>query len=111
MATVGDRDIEIRSSELKTSLSSNDESMGKEVDTAMSKLSPSFLFIPLHALFESCSLKGKKLRGFIKRFQFPKGTVIRLPRPNEKIVLLPTVKCASTKLPSCVIFISSFIHL
>ncbi|KAK9991594.1 hypothetical protein SO802_026579 [Lithocarpus litseifolius] len=59
MATVGDRDVEIRSSELKTGLSSNTESMGKEVDTTMSKLSPSSLSIPLHALSKSCSLKGK----------------------------------------------------
>jgi len=35
MATVKDRDVEIRSNELEMNLSSNAESIGKEVDTAM----------------------------------------------------------------------------
>ena len=68
MATVANRDVEIGSSELEMGLSLNVESMGKEVDTAMSKLSPSSSSILLHALSESCSLKGKQLRGFRKRF-------------------------------------------
>ena len=33
---------------------------------------------------KSCSLKRKHLKGFRKRFQFPKGTIIRLPHSNEK---------------------------
>ena len=39
---------------------------------------------PLHALSKSCSTKEKHLQGFRKRFQFPKGTTIHLPRSNKK---------------------------
>ena len=51
---------------------------------AVLKLPSSFSSTPLHALFESCSLKGKHLKGFRKRFQFPKGTITRLPHSGEK---------------------------
>ena len=75
MTTVEDRDVEVRSSELETGLSSNTKSMGREGNTVVSKPSPSSSSIPLHALSESFSLKGKHLKGFRKRFQSPKGTV------------------------------------
>ena len=75
MTTVEDRDVEVRSSELETGLSSNTKSMGREGNTLVSKPSPSSSSIPLHALSESFSLKGKHLKGFRKRFQSPKGTV------------------------------------
>ena len=51
---------------------------------AVLKLPSSFSSTPLHALSESCSLKGKHLKGFRKRFQFSKGTVTCLPRSSEK---------------------------
>ncbi|KAL0002005.1 hypothetical protein SO802_015786 [Lithocarpus litseifolius] len=92
MATVENRDVEIRSSELEMGLSSNAESIGKEVDTAVSKPSSSSLSIPLHALTESCSLKGKLLKTFRKRFQFSSGTVVRFLVLVKKLVLLLTMK-------------------
>ena len=84
MTTIKYREDDLRSSELETGLSSNAKSLGKEVDTVVSIL-PSFSSsTPLHALSESCSLKGKHLKGFRKRFQFPKGTITRLPCSSEK---------------------------
>ena len=59
MTTVEYKEGDVRSSELETGLSSNAESLGKEVDTAVSKLLSSFTSTPLHTLSESCSLKGK----------------------------------------------------
>ena len=84
MATVEYKEDDVRSSELETWLSSNVESLGKEVDTTVSKLPSSSSSPFLHALSESCFLKEKRLKGFRKRFQFPKGTVLCLPRPSEK---------------------------
>ena len=75
---------DVRSSELETRLSSNAESLNKVVDTTASKLPSSSSSRPLHAVFEYCSLKESHLKGFRKRFQFPKGTSIRLPRLGEK---------------------------
>ena len=43
--------------------------------------SSSILF---HALSESCFLEMRHLKSIRKRFQFPEGVTIRLPRPNEK---------------------------
>ena len=51
---------------------------------AVSKFPSSSCSTPLHALFDFCSLKGKHLKGFRKRFQFPKGTIIRLPHSSKK---------------------------
>ena len=51
----------------------------------MSKLPLSSSSTPLHTLSESCSLKGKHLKGFRKRFQFPKGIITCLPRSSEKV--------------------------
>ena len=84
MTTVEHRDDNVRLSELEIGLSSNAESLGKKVDTDMSKLPSSSSSTPLHAFSESSSLKGKHLKGFWKRFQFPKGTIIHLPRSCEK---------------------------
>ena len=83
MTTVKYRDDDVRSSELETRLSSNAKSLGKEVDMAMPKQPLSTSSTPLHALSKSCSLKGKHLKGFKKRFQFPKGTITRLPHSNK----------------------------
>ena len=78
------RTDDVRSSELETRLSSNVESLNQVVDTAVSKLPSSSSSRPLHTLSESCSLKESHLKGFRKRFQFPKNTSIRLPRLGEK---------------------------
>ena len=84
MATIEYRVDDVRSSELETGLSSNADSLSKVVDTIASKLSSSSSLPPLHVLLESCSLKKTHLSGFRKRFQFPKGTLIRLPGLGEK---------------------------
>ena len=84
MDTVQYRVDDVRSSELETRLSSNADSLSKVVDTVVSKLPSSSSSRPLHALSESCSLKESHLRGFRKRFQFPKGTSVKLPRLGEK---------------------------
>ena len=84
MAIVEYKEDDVRLSELETGLSSNAKSLGEEADTTVSKLSLSSSSLSLHALSESCFLKEKHLKGFRKRFQFPKGTVLRLPRPSEK---------------------------
>lgn len=75
---------DVRSSELETGLSSSAETLSKIVDTAVSQLPSSSSSCPLHALSKSCSLKESHLKGFRKRFQFPKGTSVRLPRLGEK---------------------------
>ena len=75
---------DVRSSEIEIGLSSNAESLCKVVDTAVSKLPSSSSSPPLHILSEICSLKEKHLNRFIKRFQFLKGTSIRLPHSSEK---------------------------
>ena len=84
MATIKYRVDDVRSSELETGLPFNTDSLRKVVDTAASKLPSSSSSLPLHALSESCSLKEKHLSGFRKRFQFPKGTSVRLTRLGEK---------------------------
>lgn len=50
MTIVEYRDDDIRLSELETGLSSNTESLGKEVDTTVSKIPSSSSSTPLHAL-------------------------------------------------------------
>ena len=84
MTTVEYKEGDVRSSELETRLSSYTESLGKVVDSAVSKLPSSFSLPLLHSLSETCSLKESHLNRFRKRFQFPKGTCIRLPRSGEK---------------------------
>ena len=89
MAVIEKGDFGVRSSELEMGLSSNYESEELGVDTVVSKLlktpnAPlSSSLPPFHALFESCCLKMTQLKSIRKRFQFPRGTVARLPRPNE----------------------------
>ena len=78
------RTDDVRSSELETGLSSNAESLNQVVDTAVSNLPSSSSSRPLHTLSEFCSLKECYLKGFRKRFQFPKSTSIRLPRLGQK---------------------------
>ena len=75
---------DVRSSELETGLSSNAESLNQVVDTTISKLPSTSTSRPLHALFESCSLEESHLKGYRKRFQFPKGTFVKLPCLGEK---------------------------
>lgn len=84
MASVEYREDDVRLSELETRLSSNAKSLTKVVDIAVLKLPSSSSSPPLHALSETCSLKESHLTGFRKRFQFPKGTCICLPRSSEK---------------------------
>ena len=84
MDTIQYRVDDVQSSELKTGLSSNADSLSREVDIAVSKLPSSSSSCPLHVLSESCCLKESHLKGFRKRSQFPKGTSVRLPRLGEK---------------------------
>ena len=84
MATIKYRVDDVQFCKLETRLSSNVDSLSKIADTATSKLPSSSSSPPLHALLESCSLKEKHLIGFRKRFQFPKGTFVRLPHLGEK---------------------------
>ena len=84
MSTIKYRVDDVRSRELEIGLSSNAKSLSKVVDTTTSKLPSSSSSPPLHALSKSCSLKEKHLNGFRKRFQFPKGTSVRLPCLGEK---------------------------
>ena len=90
MAVVEEGDSKTRSSELETGFSSNNDSKEIGVDTTMSKplQTPnppsSSSLLPFHALSESCCLQTKHLRSIRKRFQFPHGTVTRLPRSNKK---------------------------
>ena len=110
MTTVEYRDDDARSSELETELSSNTESIGKEVDTVVSKPPPSSSSTPLHALSESFSLKRKHLKGFRKRSNSQKAPSLACLVPMKRLALLPTTKCASTKLLFCVVFISLSNH-
>ena len=63
MTTVEYRDDDARSSELETELSSNTESIGKEVDTVVSKPPPSSSSTPLHALFRVLFFEKKTFEG------------------------------------------------
>ena len=84
MASIEYRVDDVRSSELKTGLSFNAESLCKVVDTVASKFPSSSSSLSLHAFSESCSLKKKHLNGFRKMFQFLRGTSIKLSRLGEK---------------------------
>ena len=94
MIAIEYRDSNVRSSELETGLLSSGESFNKDFKIIMSKPSSSskpfsFSKIPsssilFHALSESCFLEMRHLKSIRKRFQFPEGVTIRLPRPNEK---------------------------
>lgn len=84
MTTIKYREDDVRSSELETGLSSNAKSLSKVVDIATLKLLSSSSSHPLQALFETCFMKEKHLKGFRKRIQFPKGTSIRWPRLSKK---------------------------
>ena len=72
---------EVRSSELETGLSSSDDPIEAEVDTAASSWREIRAF---HALREECALDTNNLFRFRDRFQFPKGVRVRLPREGEK---------------------------
>ena len=94
MTTIEYRDSDVKSSKLKTSLSSSGESSDKDFEIVVSKPSSSSKpfssskipssSIPFLALSKSCLLKMSHLKSIHKKFQFPKGVSIRLPRPNEK---------------------------
>ena len=100
MTVIEYSDNNIRSSELETGLLSSGESSDKDFEIVVSKppssskpfssLKPTFSSkvpsssIPFHALSEFCLLESRHLKSIRKRFQFPEGVSIRLPRPNEK---------------------------
>ena len=100
---------DVRSSELETGLSSNAESLNQVVDTTISKLPSTSTLRPLHALSESCSLEESHLKGYRKRFQFPKGTSVRLPCLGERLVISPTRKCVFMWPTSCAVSVFLFI--
>jgi len=72
---------EVRSSELETGLSSNDNPMGVEVDTVVSIPQEVRAF---HALREACGLDDETLSRFRDRFQFPEKIRVRLPQEKER---------------------------
>ena len=72
---------EVRSSEPESKLSSNDNPMGLEVDTAV--------YVPrevraFHTLGEVCGLDDEMLSRFWDRFQFPERVRVRLPQEEER---------------------------
>ena len=71
---------EVRSSELETRLSSSDDPMEVEEDTAISVLREVRAF---HALGEVCSLDDEMLSRFRGRFQFPDRVRVHLPHEEE----------------------------
>ena len=75
---VGSRGImsEVRSSELETGLSSSDDLVKAEVDTAAFGRREVRAF---HALEEACALDSDTLFRFRDMFQFPERVRIRLP--------------------------------
>ena len=80
---------EVGSGDLESGASSNIGREGTGVDTTTSTPSSSQPFVPavvrsFHALKEKCSLKIEVFSKFKDRFQFPKGTRVRLPRKDEK---------------------------
>ena len=80
---MGSRGImsEVRSSELETRLSSSDDPVEVEVDTAASSRREVRAF---HALGEACALDSDTLSKFRDRFQFPERVRIRLPHKEER---------------------------
>ena len=71
---------EVRSSELETRLSSSDNPMGVEVDTAISNPREVRVF---SILGEEYGLDIKTLSRFSQRFQFPERVRVRLPCAEE----------------------------
>ena len=79
MTSIKYRDSDVRSSELETGLSSSGESSDQDFEFVVSK--PPSSSKPSSF---SCLLELRHLKSIRKRFQFPNGVSIRLPRPNEK---------------------------
>ena len=73
--------FEVRSSELETGLSSSDDAMEVEEDTAVSVPWEVRAF---HALREVCSLDNEMLSRFRGRFQFPDRVRVCLPHREER---------------------------
>ena len=71
---------EVRSSELKTELSSSDDPVEVEEDTMVSVPREVKAF---HALGEVCSLDDETLSRFRERFQFPERVRVHLPSGEE----------------------------
>ena len=110
MAIVEYREDDVRSSELKTGLSANAESLCKVVDTTASKLPLSSSSPPLHALSEVYSLKETHLSGFRKNFSFPKVPPLDCLVQVKKLVVLPTKRCAFMRLTFYAAFVSLSTH-
>ena len=72
---------EIRSSELETRLSSNDDPLEAKGDTAVSAPQEVRAFF---ALGEECSLYVETFSRFSLRFQFPDRVRVHLPTPEER---------------------------
>ena len=73
--------FEVRSSELETRLSFNDNPVGVEVDTAVSVPQEVKAF---HALGETCGLDDETLFRFRDRFQFSKRVKVCFPQEEER---------------------------
>ena len=79
---VGERRVmsEIRSSMLETRLSSSDDPIERDEDTAASSPREVTAF---HALGEACGLDAKTLSRFRDRFQFPERVRVHPPQKEE----------------------------
>ena len=110
MVVVEEGDFEVRSSKLETGLSLNSKSEELDVDIAMSKVlqpsnpSSSSSSPPFYVLSEYCCLKTKQLKSIRKRFQFPRALSLTYLVQMRRLEPLHMARCASTKLPSHVVF-------
>ena len=109
MDTIQYRVDDVQSSELKTGLSSNADSLSREVDIAVSKLPSSSSSCPLHVLSESCCLKESHLIG--RGLSFLKGPPLGCLAWVRKPTTLLTERCVSMRLTFCVAFGSPSTHL
>ena len=71
---------EVRSSELEMGLSSSDNPVEREEDTAASSLREVRVF---HTFREVCGLDTETLSKFRDRFQFPERVRVCLPQKEE----------------------------
>ena len=70
---------EVRSSELETELSSNDDPVERDIAVSVPREVKAF-----HALGKECGLDTEILSRFGQRFQFPNRVRVRLLRPEER---------------------------
>ena len=89
--------LEVRSSELETGLSSSDDPIEVEEDTATSSPRKVRAF---SALGEACGLDAETLSRFRDMFQFPKRVRVLLLHKKERACYFSPGRCASMRLLS-----------